>query len=123
MKIKNAFFILSIFVISQTAFAGTPGHKFVRGLEGIVTSPMEYINQYQLASNKKNFVSSVAIGVIGGTAVMIKRLINGVYDVVSFPIKNPNDYGLLLSDEFETAIDAYSANQNASACPLGKSAV
>jgi|GEM_PF-2432912 len=123
MKIKTAFFILSIFVISQTAFAGTPGHKLVRGLEGIVTSPMEYINQYQLASNKKNFVASVAIGVIGGTSVMIKRLINGVYDVMSFPIKNPNDYGLLLSDDSETAIDAYLANQNAPTFPLGKNAV
>ncbi len=112
MKTKTAFFALSILLASNLAFASTPGHKFIRGLEGIVTSPVEYINQYQLAHSKQGLVPSVGIGVIGGTAVMIKRLINGVYDVVSFPIKNPRDYGLLLDDPSETAIQAYKANQN-----------
>ncbi len=123
MKIKSAFFILSIFLISQTAFAGTPAHKLARGLEGVVTSPMEYLNQYQQGTNKHGVISGLAIGVIGGTAMLGKRLVNGVYDIVSFPVSAPKDYGLLLADDSETAIDAYSASQNSTSFPLGKGAI
>lgn len=128
MKIKTAFFILSILAVSQTAFArladapaqraGAPADKFVRGLEGVVTSPLEYINQYQMASNTHGLVASVAGSVLGGTAMMLKRIINGAYDIVSFPVNAPKDYGLLLPDDSETALAFYARSQNAGTFPL-----
>ena len=120
MKIKTAFFILSIFAISQTAFAGTPGHKFVRGLEGLVTSPLEYLNQYQAANNQNGIIASAAIGVLGGTAMTIKRIVNGAYDIVSFPVNAPKNYGLLLADDSETALTAYTDSQNSGSFPLAQ---
>ena len=99
--------------MTQLAFAGTPAHKLVRGIEGIVTSPLEYLNQYNIASGKQSDVASVAVGIFGGTAMMLKRILNGVYDVVAFPINAPKDYGLLLKDEHETALKNYNQLQNA----------
>ena len=118
MKIKTAFFILFFFAISQTSFAGTPAHKFVRGIEGLVTSPLEYINQYQAANDKQGIIASAAIGVFGGTAMTIKRVLNGVYDIVSFPVNAPKDYSLLFADDSETALDAYTRSQNSGTFPL-----
>lgn len=124
MKIKTAFFILSIFMISQSAFAAEkPFHKLTRGLEGIVTSPLEFINQYQIASEKRSLIPSLATGLFGGAAMVVKRLVNGVYDIVTFPVNLPKNYGLLLKDESETALDAYDSSQNYSSFPLGKKAI
>lgn len=111
MKTKTALIALILFVSTQTAFAGNPGEKFVRGIEGALTSPVEYLNQYQIANYDHGLFSSVVIMVLGGTAMTVKRLINGVYDIVSFPVSAPRDYGLLLNDKYETALDGYRATQ------------
>ena len=118
MKIKTLFFLLSLVITTQVAFAdtdaavATPGHKFVRGLEGLVSAPFEYFNQYSIASEKHSVFSSLMIGVFGGTAMTIKRLVNGVYDVISFPINAPEPYALLLKDEADTALQNFNQIQN-----------
>ncbi|HRK62278.1 MAG TPA: exosortase system-associated protein, TIGR04073 family [Candidatus Omnitrophota bacterium] len=120
MKIKTALFILALFAVTQSAFAGSAGEKFVRGIEGTLTSPVEYLNQYQIANYDHGLISSAVIMVLGGTAMTVKRLINGVYDIVSFPVSLPRDYGLLLNDKYETALDGYRATQGEGLAILGK---
>ena len=105
--------LLTFFAMTQLAFAGTPAHKLVRGIEGIVTSPLEYLNQYNIASGKQSDVASVAVGIFGGTAMTLKRILNGAYDIVTFPVNSPKDYGLLLNDESETALQNHKQLQNA----------
>lgn len=112
MKIKTAIFILSILSVSQSAFAVTPADKFLRGLEGLVSSPLEYFNQYRISAEKRSIVPSLAVGVLGGTLMTVKRLLNGVYDVVSFPVNLPKNYRLLLNDDTETAWQNYKSLQN-----------
>lgn len=111
MKIKAAFLTLSIFLISQTAFADTWHHKLYRGIEGIITSPLEYINQAQHAAAKKMIIEATFITVVGGTFMMGKRLINGAYDIVTFPLPFPRPYRILLNDPSETALDALQGGQ------------
>jgi putative exosortase-associated protein (TIGR04073 family) len=119
MKIKTAVFILCLASFAQLVFAENAGHKLARGLEGIVTSPVEYLNQYQIASDENGVVASSATMVLGGTAMTVKRIINGAYDVVTFPVSLPKNYGLLLYDRDETALKTYRAIQGKEVFPLG----
>lgn len=125
MKTKIAYFALILFFVTQTAFAACkcPGTKFLRGVEGIATFPIEYLNQYQKLSDQNGIIPSSVGAVFAGTAMSVKRLINGVYDIVSFPVKAPGSYGLLLADEDDTALDAYQSLQGQAAFPLGKGTI
>lgn len=108
-----SFLLLTFFATTQLAFGGTPAHKFVRGIEGVLTSPLEYVNQYYIATEKQSDLATGVIIVFGGTAMMIKRIMNGAYDIVTFPVNSPKDYGQLLKDESETALQNYKQLQNA----------
>lgn len=123
MKIKTAIFIFCFAAFSSHAFAESAGHKLTRGLEGIVTSPVEYLNQYQIASEKKGVFASLITTAVGGTAMTVKRVVNGAYDVVTFPVSLPKGYGLLLADEDETALDAYRSTQGQTLFPIGEKIV
>lgn len=111
MKTKMTVFILSFFVFSQAAFAGTWHHKLYRGIEGVITSPLEYVNQAQIASQNKSVIESTLSTIVGGTVMTVKRIVNGAYDIVTFPLPYPDSYRILLNDSSETAVDAYSSGQ------------
>ena len=44
--------------------------------------------------------------------MMGKRIVNGAYDIVTFPVNFPKDYGLLLNDGAETALKNYHSLHN-----------
>lgn len=114
---KKIFAVLAVVMLmAQPAFAsghtecdGCPmKHKLVRGVEGIVTAPWEYVNQYiVLADGGQRPISGLLGTVIAGTAMTVKRAINGVYDVVTFPVDLPKDGAQLLPDKSETALSNY----------------
>lgn len=106
MKNKMAALIIVSMLFTTAAFAGCPVKKLGRGVEGIVTSPLEYWNQYLIASDTQHLVSSLVSTVLAGTAMTVKRLVNGVYDVVTFPVNYPKD-AQLLGDASESALDSY----------------
>ncbi len=123
MKIKAAFLTLSLILISQTAFAESWHHKLYRGIEGIITSPLEYFNQAQLAAEKKNMIETTFVTIVGGTVMTVKRIINGAYDIVTFPLPFPRPYRILLDDPAETALDALQGGQGAPVFPIGKQTI
>ncbi len=123
MKIKAVFFILSFVFISQLAFA-TPKCilKLGRGFEGLLSAPIEYGTEYQMARQKQSVIGSSVTALTMGTVMMGKRLINGLYDIVSFPVPYPQaknlatgdvSYRLLIKDDFETALKKNQDLQNA----------
>jgi len=114
MKIKTALFTLALFAVTQSAFAAPrPIEKLSRGVEGLLTAPMEYWNEYQLANYKDGVVASVVTALLMGTAMTGKRIINGVYDILAFPVPYPKPYRILLNDPSETALDRHYSLGNA----------
>ncbi|HCM42020.1 MAG TPA: hypothetical protein PLY88_07025 [Candidatus Omnitrophota bacterium] len=115
MKKKIFALLAMVALMAQPAFAMGHGdcdkcpmkHKLLRGVEGIVTSPIEYVNQYNVLAETRRPASGMIGTVLAGTAMTAKRLINGVYDVVTFPVDLPKDGRLLLNDKHETALASY----------------
>lgn len=119
MKMKVAVLALLFLGLSQVSYAdhhgsegcGCPFKKAMRGVEGVLTFPLEYVNQYEALHQNNSAVASVIGSVFAGTAMSVKRVVNGVYDIVLFPVKAPGNYGLLLGDKYDTALDEYRGNQ------------
>lgn len=115
MNKKIYVLLAAIMLVSPAAFAGGHGecdkcpmmHKLSRGAVGIVSAPLEYVNQYNVLAETRRPISGVVGTVLAGTAMTAKRLINGVYDVVTFPVDLPKDGRLLLNDKSETAFASY----------------
>ena len=111
MRNKAALLLVLIFACTHLG-AARPIYKLGRGVEGILTAPIEYFNEYLIASEKKSQITAVVAGVFGGTAMTVKRLINGVYDIVTFPLPYPKPYRILWRDDAETALQDYYQLQN-----------
>lgn len=118
MKIKVAILALLFLGLAQVSYADHHesnccegmGKKAMRGVEGVITFPLEYVNQYEVLHHKNSAPAALIGSVFSGTAMSVKRIVNGVYDIVAFPVKVPGNYGLLLGDKYDTALDAYQGN-------------
>jgi len=97
--------------LSGTASDGTkitvrnPAEKLNRGLINIVTSPIEIAKQVNLSwqgSSKttKDAGSSLFSGFFKGLGFTVMRMGSGLWDVISFPFKNPSNYEPLMKPEF-----------------------
>lgn len=110
MKKGIAFFVLLAMAVSQTAFAGAAVDKLKRGAEGLFTSPLEISNEYRnTRAADGNVAESMATGVFVGLIMTGKRIINGAYDIVTFPLNCPRTYRLLLADDYPTALAEHRA--------------
>ena len=108
MKNKIIFSVILMFAVAQMGFAPKPIQKLGRGVEGILTSPIEYLNEYlESHQNRESIPASLVTAAVMGTAMTVKRIINGVYDIVTFPIPYPRPYRLLWKDPAETALQDY----------------
>lgn len=92
--------------LSSNAFADSMFVKLGRGLTNIVTSPLEILVQplRTLLVDQKVALSPAA-GLFQGLYYTIARAISGAYDLVTFPVPVPKDYGSLIkpSTVFEGA--------------------
>lgn len=86
--------------------AQNPADKLSRGIINIVTSPVEIAKQVDLSwkqsVQQSNHVSSskVLSGFVKGLAYTVGRMGSGIWDVVSFPFKTPNNYEPLMKPDF-----------------------
>jgi hypothetical protein len=123
MKNKIALLVLMVMIVSQSAYAAgcsKDGYcpikgKLMRGVKGIVTSPIEMCNEYKNArAADYNVAESTASGIFVGAFMAGKRIVNGTYDVITFPINWPKEHGLLFSDSYPTAWDEHKALKQSS---------
>ncbi len=113
MKSKIVLFVLLAMVTSQVSFAATkPVEKLKRGGVGIITAPFEFCNEYKNTRKEYGVPQSIADSIFVGTLFGFKRVLNGAYDIVTFPVNYPSGYGLLLPDAYETALDEHNALMN-----------
>ncbi len=86
-------FIISMFLLNSPVYAFTPTNKFFRGVENIITSPVEVVKQTRWAwieGSARTFHISAWLlcGVVKGAAYTIGRIGSGVIDIVTFPISS-----------------------------------
>lgn len=112
MKNKTTFLLVFILAVSQMG-AAKPIYKLGRGVEGLLTAPIEYFNEYVIAAEEKGPIVGVVASIFGGTAMTVKRVINGAYDILTFPLPYPKPYRILWRDEAETALQDYYGLHNA----------
>ena len=99
---KTVIFLLSlalIFSSSKTVFADDAVTKLGRGAENILTSPVEFVTQYEAAAEKGNPIAAVFETVLCGIGMTVVRIAGGAYEVVTFPIPLPKNYEALLDPE------------------------
>ena len=114
MKHKVALFVLLAMAVSTMSYAASSAtDKLKRGAEGIFTSPLEICNNYRETRKEYGVPQSLASGVFVGMFDTGKRLINGTYDEVTFPVNYPSDYGLLWRDDYATALQEHRALNDA----------
>lgn len=96
--------LIGFLLAGTNAYAG-PFVKFGRGLTNIILSPAEIMYQPM----KLNLDNNTAIAWIGGVPKGIVyfpiRALAGVYDVVTFLIPYPEDYGYWM--EPETLVEGF----------------
>ena len=85
---------------AEVGLAANPMSKLGRGLTNIAFSPMEYPTNIQKIGDRKGFASGLFEGLLTGTYFMLGRLLTGSYDVVSFLVPIPRDYGPLMKPEY-----------------------
>lgn len=82
-----------------------PAKKFNRGIINIITSPIEIAKQVDLswkqsAEEKTNVGTGIFSGFLKGIAYTVGRMGSGIWDVVSFPFKTPDNYEPLMKPDF-----------------------
>ncbi len=104
---KRLLLLVSLLLVSQNAFSANvessgPLRKLQRGFVNIALSPMEVSTELaqEKAENADQTPASWSAGLVRGIAFMGGRALAGVYDVVTFPIPFPKEYGPVVQPEF-----------------------
>ena len=99
---KNGILVLivagSIFLSALSAYAGNPVEKLGRGLANVGTSLFEVPKTMGEVKTEKGIFAGWTWGVLKGIVNTVKRAGVGLYEVVTFPIPYPKDYGPILED-------------------------
>ncbi len=85
------------FLGAPGVFAGdNPGTKLGRGISNILTAPLQYVIQTSRLNEDHDAVTALLGGLVNGTGFMLWRMGVGVYEVVTFPVPVPSNYGPVL---------------------------
>lgn len=94
-------------LLAPPLYAGDDaGIKLSRGLTNVFASPVEYYTQTAKLSGKHDPLTTLFGGFAKGTCMMVARIGTGLYDVVTFPVPVPRDYGPVMQPP--TVLDAAS---------------
>lgn len=106
MQIFLLLLFLSLLSPQKSLFAADDAIvKLSRGLVNIVSGPGEIINQLGQSWERKGYSMGTVDGIIRGGCWWGLRTAAGVYEMVTFPIPLPKNYGPVLEPEF--VFDAY----------------
>jgi len=92
--------VLFIFgaLITINSYADSPLKKLGRGAANIVTSPFEIPCRIGEANNEDGPFAAFTYGILNGIFRMGLRIVVGAYEIVTFPIPFPKDYGPVITD-------------------------
>ena len=103
---KNIFVLVLLMLLAQPLSAAemeSPGplRKLQRGFLNIALSPMELTNELAIEKheNDDQMPPSWMTGTVRGIAFTAGRALAGVYDIATFPIPFPKEYGPIVQPE------------------------
>lgn len=103
---KNAFVLVVMMLIVQPLYAAemeSPGplRKLQRGFLNVALSPMEISNELAIEKHENNdqMPPSWMTGLVRGIGFTAGRALAGVYDIVTFPVPLPKEYGPIIQPE------------------------
>ena len=92
------FFVNFVLFSSYSLQADTPIKKLGRGVANVVTCPLEVCNGIQQVNDSDGVFAALTWGLLSGIFKTGVRAVVGVYEIISFPIPFPKDYGPILTD-------------------------
>jgi len=101
------FSVLILIVLHASLASAEDGalNKLKRGAVNIATAPIEVVKQTRAywieGSGHTNHISFwLFSGIVKGVVETVKRAGSGVWDVLTFPLEQPNDYAPLKNPEY-----------------------
>jgi putative exosortase-associated protein (TIGR04073 family) len=100
MKKIPIFFIIFAILAGLTAPARCDGpvEKLSRGLANTITFPCEIPYQISQTNSQNGLTAALSYGVLNGIFMTGVRAIVGIYEIVTFPIPAPGDFGPILTN-------------------------
>jgi len=86
--------------MSTQALAQGRTNKLLRGITNTLTGWVEIPKNIYDVTVETNIARGLTSGLVGGLGMGIVRTGAGVYEVVTFPIECPKDYGIILVPEY-----------------------
>lgn len=93
-----ALIILMAVILASPAYCDDALRKLGRGVCNIGTCPAELFLQTSRVNNSDGPMAAFTYGIIKGVVMTGVRAVVGVYEVATFPIPVPKDYGPILKD-------------------------
>ena len=90
--------IICIFILQGSVYAENALDKLSRGAINIFTSPLELFQTIGESYEEGRQAVTVPVGVIKGSWNTLRRFGVGVYEIVTFPIPFPKNYGPVIED-------------------------
>ena len=102
VKIGLVFVLMVIMLTSNTVpcFAGEPSRKLPRGIGNILFGWLEIPMWPYKRSQEKGALYGTTVGLIEGAGMAVFRTVVGVYEVPTFFIPLPDDFGPIIEPEF-----------------------
>jgi putative exosortase-associated protein (TIGR04073 family) len=102
MKKIVAIFIIIVLFSAVTAVADDitsgPVKKLGRGAANVLTSPCALLKGIGDAKDEDGIFAACTWGVFMGTVNVVKRIAVGAFEIATFPIPIPENYGPILTD-------------------------
>ncbi|MFH0763628.1 MAG: exosortase system-associated protein, TIGR04073 family [Candidatus Omnitrophota bacterium] len=89
---------LIVVSLAMPAYCDDALKKLGRGICNVVSCPLELVMQPSRVNNSDGPMAAFTYGIIKGVAMTGLRAIVGVYEVATFPIPIPKNYGPVLND-------------------------
>jgi putative exosortase-associated protein (TIGR04073 family) len=102
MKKIVAIFIIIVLFSAVTAVADDitsgPVKKLGRGVANVLTSPFALIQGMGDAKEEGGIFAGCTWGVFMGVVNVVKRIAVGAFEIATFPVPIPENYGPILTD-------------------------
>lgn len=90
--------ILSVLMMTKTAYCDDALKKLGRGLSNCLTCPVEIFEQIKRVNNSDGPTAALTYGVLKGIGMTVVRAAVGVYETATFPVPLPREYKPILTD-------------------------
>lgn len=96
--VASGLIFLILVTFTTAAYCDNPIKKLGRGICNMLTFPLEMYLQPSRVNTSDGPMAGITYGVLQGIAMTGLRALVGVYEVVTFPIPFPKDYGPILTN-------------------------